>query len=82
MNTEKKVRLELTAKELETIYSAMNSLCCHYAEKSESLKKITEAVKSGNTGTWIEPDYYQQLWENAGHIQSKIYRAEKRAKRN
>jgi hypothetical protein len=80
METTKKVRIEFNADELETIYTALNRLCCHYSDKSESLKKICENCDNGNPAEFVPADYFMELWLAAGALQNRIYKAQKRIK--
>lgn len=72
MNTEKKIRIELTAKELNEIYMALNAHGIQYHDKSESLKTNDPEIIT------FHPDYYQEKWMWIGSLKSKIYKAEKR----
>lgn len=77
MKTEKsnKTRIELSAKELDIIYSALNRLACHYSEKSDTMKKIDGKDPEAAREAILHPDFYFQKWEEVGDIKQRIHMA-------
>lgn len=69
-------RIELTAQELETIYTALNRLACHYSEQSETRKKIEAGTYTAED--YRNPDYFFEKWEFVGDIKNRIYKAQTR----
>ncbi len=75
-NKTNKIRIELNSDELDTIYTALNRLCCHYSDKSVTMKKIKDGTAT--VDDHLNPDYYFVLWHEVGELQSRIYEAKER----
>ena len=70
------IRIEFNAKELDTIYSALNNLAIYFSDKSDTMQKILAGTHTSED--MLYPDYFYIQHEFVSHLQSRVYHAEKR----
>lgn len=70
------IRIEFNAEELDTIYSALNSLAIYFSDKSDTMRKILDGTHTSKDV--LHPDYFYMRHDFVSKLQDRIYHAEKR----